>query len=90
MALLEEQLLEQTTLKPLVWFRFIDDIFFLWTFGPTKLQQFFDVCNSFDPHIKFKQTVSSTTIPFLDVQVSLDNGKIKLISTPNPQTPTST
>ena len=27
MGLLEEQLLEQTTLKPLVWFRFIDDIF---------------------------------------------------------------
>ena len=77
MGLLEEQLLEQTTLKPLVWFRFIDDIFFLWTFGPTKLQQFFDVCNSFDPHIKFEQTVSSTTIPFLDVQVILDNGKIK-------------
>ena len=77
MGLLEEQLLDQTTLKPLVWFRFIDDIFFLWTFGPTKLQQFFDACNSFDPHIKFEQTVSSTTIPFLDVQVILDNGKIK-------------
>ena len=77
MGLLEEQLLEQTTLKPLVWFRFIDDIFFLWTFGPTKLKQFFDVCNSFDPHIKFEQMVSPTTIPFLDVQVILDNGKIK-------------
>ena len=38
MGLLEEQLLEQTTLKPLVWFRFIDDIFFLWTFSWTKLQ----------------------------------------------------
>ena len=76
MGLLEEQLLEQTTLKPSVWFRFIDDIFFLWTFGPTYLQQFFDVCNSFDPHIKFEQTVSFL-IPFLDVQVMLDNGKIK-------------
>ena len=76
MGLLEEQLLEQTTLKPLVWFRFIDDIF-LWTFGATKLQQFFDACNSLDPHIKFEQTVPSTTISFLDVQVILDNGKIK-------------
>ena len=74
---LEEQLLEQTTLKPLVWLRFIDNIFFHWTFGPTKLQQFFDACNSFDPHIKFEQTISSSTIPFLDVQVILDNGKIK-------------
>ena len=27
--------------------------------------------------LKFEQTVSSTTIPFLDVQVILDNDKIK-------------
>ena len=26
---LEEQMLEETTLKPLIWFRFIDDILFL-------------------------------------------------------------
>lgn len=50
MGQLEEQLLEQTTLKPLVWFRFIDNIFFLWMFGQTKLQQFFSACNGFDPH----------------------------------------
>lgn len=33
MGHLEDQLLEHTILKPLVWFRFIDDIFFIWTFG---------------------------------------------------------
>ena len=76
MGHLEEQLLDQTTLKPLFWFRFIDDIFFLWTFGRIKLNQFYEQCNNFDPHIKFEQSVSSSDIPFLDVNVILQDGKI--------------
>ena len=76
MGHLEEQMLEETTLKPLIWFRFIDDIFFLWTFGEIKLQQFYELCNNFNPHIKFEQTTSPTNIAFLDVQVILKEGKI--------------
>ena len=76
MGHLEEQLLDQTMLKPLIWFRFIDDIFFLWTFGRIKLNQFYEQCNNFDPHIKFEQSVSSSDIPFLDVNVILQDGKI--------------
>ena len=76
MGHLEEQMLEETTLKPLIWFRFIDDIFFLRTFGEIKLQQFYELCNNFNPHIKFEQTTSPTNITFLDVQVILKEGKI--------------
>ena len=76
MGHLEDRLLRQATEKPLVWFRFIDDIFFIWTHGKEKLTQFFNQCNIFDPHIKFERTSSNTKIPFLDVQVINDNGKI--------------
>ena len=60
-----------------MWFRYIDDIFFIWTHGGEKLTQFFqNHCNTSDPHIKFKQMTSTKDIPFLDVHVINDNGKI--------------
>lgn len=43
------------------------------THGEEKLKNFFNRCNSFDPHIKFEQTTSTTSIPFLDVQVIFKN-----------------
>ena len=76
MGHLEDRLLRQTTEKPLVWFRFIDGVFFIWTHGKEKLTQFFNQCNIIDPHIKIEQTTSTTKFPFLDVQVINDNGKI--------------
>ena len=67
MGHLKDRLLRQTTEKPLVSFRYMDG---------EKLTQFFNQCNIFDPHIKFEQATSTTKIPFLDVQVINDNGKI--------------
>ena len=34
--------LESQTLKPLVWFRHIDDIFLIWTHGEEKLKKFME------------------------------------------------
>ena len=73
---LEDHFLKGATDKPLMWFRYIDDIFFIWTHGEEKLTDFSNFCNSFDPHIKFEQTKLTTSIPFLDVQVINSNGKI--------------
>ena len=77
MGYLENELLDKSPLKPLVWKRYIDDIFFLWTHGVDKLNDFLQQCNSFDQHIKFEQTFSPTTTPFLDVQVIIKEGKIE-------------
>ena len=76
MGQLEDHFLREAADQPLVWFRYIDDIFFIWTHGEEKLKNFFNLCNSFDPHIKFEQTTSTTSIPFLDVQVINNNGKL--------------
>ena len=54
----------------------MDATFFIWTHGEEKLTQFFNQCNIFHPHIKIEQTTSTTKIPFLDVQVINNNGKI--------------
>ena len=76
MGHLEDRFLRETAHQPLMWFRYIDDIFFIWTHGEEKLTQFYSHYNTFDPHIKFEQTKSTTNIPFLDVQVINDKGKI--------------
>lgn len=77
MGYLENELLDKSPFKPLVWFRYIDDIFFLRPHGEDRLNIFFEHCNSFDSHIKFEQTFSLTNIPLLDVQVIINDGKIE-------------
>ena len=55
--------------KPLVWFRFIDDIFCIWTHGVDLLQIFFEHMNSTHPTIQFEMSHSVNEIPFLDVLI---------------------
>ena len=40
MTRLEERLLEASPDKPLIWMRFIDDVFFIWMHGEEKLKSF--------------------------------------------------
>ena len=47
-------------IKPNLWWRFRDDIFYLWTQGPVKLNEFTEFINSLYPTIKFT-LVSSLT-----------------------------
>ena len=77
MADLEEKLLEQADLKPFIWWRYIDDIFFIWEHGEESLKEFIDKINSAHPTIKFTAEWSEKSINFLDVTVILEDGKIK-------------
>ena len=40
-------------LQPLVWFRYIDNVFFIWNHGKEELENFIKRLNSFSDHIKF-------------------------------------
>ena len=53
MTWLEERLLDASPDKPLVWMRFIDDVFFIWTHGEEKLKSFINHLNSSHETIKF-------------------------------------
>ena len=70
MSKLEEKLLETFSLKPTVWWRYIDDIFFLWDHGEESLKDFIQHLNSAHPTIKFTAEYSKDTINFLDFKVS--------------------
>ena len=66
MADLEKRLLMASPYKPLVWKRFIDDIFSLWDISVKGVYNFVDFANTFHPTIKFTGEMSSERAVFLD------------------------
>ena len=77
MAELEEEIIKESEYKPDLWWRYIDDIFFLWEHGENKLKSFIDKINKAYPTIKFTAEWSKTSINFSDVTVSLIEGVIE-------------
>jgi len=69
MAHIEKQLLAISPHKPLIWKRFIDDIFSVWTLPEAEINNFIEFANSFHTTIKFTHEMSSEKIVFLDTEV---------------------
>ena len=69
MADFEERLLKASPHKPLVWKRFIDDIFSLWVTLKAEVTKFVNFANSFYPTIKFTCEMSPENAVFLDTEV---------------------
>ncbi len=63
----EDQHVYTYHLQPLIWYRFIDDIFMIWTHGQEAL-------DAFRTHrtIKFTYKISNTQISFLDIIIKKD------------------
>ena len=66
---LEEEILSNSLLKPLVWWRYTDDIFIIWKRGEEELQKFLETVNCYHPTIKFTAEYSRAKINFLDISV---------------------
>ena len=66
MGRVETEIISQSTIKPLVWKRYIDDIFSLWNTNRGEMTQFIEQANKHHPTIKFTAEVSDTEITFLD------------------------
>ena len=62
--------------QPLLWKRYIDDIFMLWDKGVNELQNFIEHLNNCLPSIKFESHISDSEISFLDVKVQQKNNVI--------------
>ena len=77
MADLEERFLQNIETKPRIWWRYIDDIFFIWEHGEESLKEFIEKLNAFHPTIKFTAEWSREEINFLDVKVRLVNGVLE-------------
>ena len=76
LAKFETDALSRAPFQPFIWWRYIDDIFMIWTLSVQDLNTFTSFLNDIHPTIKFTCDHSFTSIPFLDVNVSLRNGKI--------------
>ena len=72
----EQKLLERQSEKPLIWLRYIDDIFFIWTHGEQELERFLKDLNNFTPNLSFTHEASKNCIPVLDLKVKLTDGKL--------------
>ena len=59
--------------QPLIWKRFIDDIFDIWQYDHSELEIFVEYLYSRMPSIKFEADTSKNKDNFLDVEVSLDH-----------------
>ena len=67
MASWEKEVLQRSLVKPLLFKRFIDDIFIIWPNDLCSLHEFIDICNSVHQSIKVVSTISMFSIHFLDI-----------------------
>ena len=58
----------------MIWWRYIDDIFFIWEHGEESLENVLNKLNSFHLTIMFTAEYSKETINFLDVNIRLVGG----------------
>ena len=68
--------LQTQPLKPLLYLRYIDDIFLIWLHGEESLKQFHQNLNEFHPTIKLTLEHSEQQVNFLDTTVSISNGHL--------------
>ena len=71
-TIFERKLLTGSCNKPLVWFRYIDDIFAIWTYGEDKLKDCMLYINSIHSSFQFTCNYSKECVQFFDVSVSVD------------------
>ena len=60
-----------------MWFRYIDNIFFIWAHGEKNLKRFMMEFINFNPNIKFTYEFSEESINFLDLNVKFSCGKLQ-------------
>ena len=75
MDYMENQFLKNEQIQPWIWFRYNDDIFFIWTASGKELDDFLERLNNFHPHLKFTHERSREQINFLDVTARVNNGE---------------
>ena len=86
----ETEVLASQYLQPFLWLRYIDDIFFIWTYGEKKLVQLLNELNNFHPNLSFPYETSKNNVSFLDLNVSLRYGVIPTAFILNQQMVTNT
>ena len=77
LAQLENNFLANYRDKPTVFYRYIDDIFMIWSYGLDRLNDFHREFDNAHTTIKFDCLSSKVSINFLDTTVSFDGNRLK-------------
>ena len=77
MGKFEQEFLQTQNRLRLVWWRYIDDVFTIWTYGVPCLNAFLQELNNYHTTIKFTADWSSKEVTFLDTRVYIKNGKVE-------------
>ena len=64
--------------KPILWKRYIDDIFMIWPHGQETLNTFVEHLNNSHKTIKFKTETSRSHVNFLDITVTVNKNTHEL------------
>ena len=64
-------------IKPILFFRFLDDVYFLWPGGVDSLMEYENFLNSLIPDIRIKLEYSTVEVPFLDTIIYKNNNKLQ-------------
>ncbi|CAM5099519.1 unnamed protein product [Eretmochelys imbricata] len=78
MADLEQHFLSSRPLTPLLYLRYIDDIFIIWTHGKEALEECHHDFNNFHPTINLSLDQSTQEIHFLDTTVLISDDHINI------------
>ena len=66
LAKIETAIIDQHSTRPLLWKRYIDDVFSLWDTNRKEINNFIEHANNYHPTIKFTADISDKEIIFLD------------------------
>ena len=66
----ETEFLIQSSFQPLVWKRYIDDIFFLWIINRIEIAELIEQANNQQPTVKFTAEVSEMETTFQNTNIS--------------------
>ena len=69
MADWEEKALAKCHNKPLLYLRYLDDVFGIWTYSEQEFLEFIDTLDTHDPSIRLKHTFNNSSIDFLDTTI---------------------
>ena len=78
MGKFEQQFLQTQNKLPLVWRRYIVDVFAIWTHRSPCLNVFLWELNNHSTTIKFTADWSALEVTFLDTRVYINNGKVEI------------
>ena len=75
MDYIEREFLKSQQIQPWIWFRYIDDILFVWTASEKELEEFLNRLNNFHNNLRFTHERSRESLNLLDVTVKSQQGE---------------